>query len=99
VQASCEYEGLKHRRRVQLTVGKLLVTDEIEGPPGDHVVEQIWQLGPAASKVRFTFSAPAAEVVSRFSPAYGVQRPGCSRIARIEGPLPVRLTMQLEPIE
>ncbi len=99
VQARCEYEGFTHRRRVELQPEKLVVADEIEGPAGDHVCEQIWQLGEAASKAKFSFSVPAAEQRSQYSPAYGTRCSGRARIATVRGPLPTRMTMTLEPIE
>jgi hypothetical protein len=39
----CSYGGFEHRRRVVfLKPNVLLVLDEIQGPPGEHEVEQFW---------------------------------------------------------
>jgi hypothetical protein len=82
---------------VVLEDGRLVVADEIEGPSeGEHVCEQIWQLGPAAGQVNMTFSAPAERSPSKFSPAYGVKRVGECLNVRVAGRLPLRITMVLE---
>ncbi len=96
IEAICRYEEFTHRRRVVLEEGRLVVTDEIEGGEGEHVCEQIWQLGPAASQVNMTFSAPPERSLSKFSPAYGVKSVGESLTVRVAGRLPLRITMVLE---
>ncbi|HEX7359907.1 MAG TPA: alginate lyase family protein [Bryobacteraceae bacterium] len=96
LEAYCRYDGFMHRRRILLEPGRLLVIDDIEGPPGEHVCEQIWQLGPAAANVKLEFSAAAAAYKSKFSPVYGTQCQGTAMISSIAGQLPVRLTMLLE---
>ncbi|MGH9584907.1 MAG: heparinase II/III domain-containing protein, partial [Bryobacteraceae bacterium] len=96
LEAFCRYEGFTHRRRILLEPGHLLVVDDIEGPPGEHVCEQVWQLGPAAGKVKLEFSAPAAASKSRFSPIYGTRCPGTAMVASVTGQLPLRLAMLLE---
>jgi len=46
VTAECRYAGFLHRRRVIFQKpGLFLVIDEVEGPPGEHVVEQFWHAG------------------------------------------------------
>lgn len=51
LDAVCRYRGFTHRRRVLLLKPDLiLVLDEIEGPPGEHLVEQFWH--PGAGTVR-----------------------------------------------
>ena len=46
--AECEYAGFVHRRRVVFEKpGRVVVTDDITGPPGRHSLEQFWHLGSA----------------------------------------------------
>ena len=46
--AECSYSGFVHRRRIEFdSPTKLVITDEIEGPPGEHLVEQFWHPGCA----------------------------------------------------
>ena len=97
IEAVCRYKEFSHRRRILLESRRLLVFDEVDGPPGEHVCEQIWQLGPAASKVGLAFSAPATSAHSKFSPVYGVKIPGTSLSAHIKGSFPLQIAMLLEP--
>lgn len=46
--AECAYGGFVHRRRVVFEKpGRIVVIDDIEGPPGEHLVEQFWHAGSA----------------------------------------------------
>ena len=101
IEAVCRYEGFAHWRRVVLEAGRLLVMDDVQldegqGPEGEHVCEQIWQLGPGAAVVDFTLSAPSARVPSQYSPAYGAKCAGESLIAKVSGRLPLRVAMVVE---
>src|SRR5262249_45861041 len=44
--AVCHYDRLTHRRRVRFEKpDRLLIEDIIEGPPGEHHIEQFWHFG------------------------------------------------------
>ncbi len=44
--AECRYGAIVHRRRLLFVKPDLLfVVDKISGPPGDHIVEQLWHFG------------------------------------------------------
>lgn len=46
--AVCRYQGFTHKRTVEFgNGGELQVTDELDGPPGEHLVEQFWHVGAA----------------------------------------------------
>jgi hypothetical protein len=46
--AECEYFGFVHRRRVVFEKpSRVVITDDITGPPGPHALEQFWHLGSA----------------------------------------------------
>jgi hypothetical protein len=46
LDALCRYRGFTHRRRVLFRKPDLLfILDHMEGPPGDHRVEQFWHTG------------------------------------------------------
>ena len=94
-QATCRYNGFTHRRSILLESGRLLVLDEVDGPAGEHESRQIWQLGPAASKVHLSFSSAAVEEASQISSAYGQKRPGRLFAASVRGPLPAAIAMLL----
>lgn len=97
IEAICLYEQFTHRRRVLLENGQLSVADEIEGAgDGEHVCEQIWQLGPAAGVVDFVVSAAAVRKPSWYSPAYGTRRAGESLTIPVQGKLPLRIATIIE---
>jgi hypothetical protein len=47
LDASCRYDGYRHRRRFILLKKErlLFILDELDGGPGRHVVEQFWHTG------------------------------------------------------
>jgi hypothetical protein len=94
-EATCRYNGFTHRRSILLDSGRLLVLDEVDGPAGEHDCRQIWQLGPAASRVHLSFSCPVIEEASQFSTAYGVEAPGRLLAANTRGRLPAAIAMLL----
>jgi len=52
LDAECRFRGLTHRRRVVwMKPRRIVVDDEVSGPPGDHLVEQFWHFGADASQV------------------------------------------------
>ena len=66
LDASCRYDGRRHRRRFFLIKGEklpgtgggqlLFVLDELDGPAGTHTLEQFWHTGePAAALDRECF--------------------------------------------
>jgi hypothetical protein len=94
-EATCRYNGFTHRRSILLESGRLLVLDEVDGPAGEHDCRQIWQLGPAASKVYLSFSSPVIEETSQVSTAYGSKKPGRLVAAAAGGALPAAIAMLL----
>jgi len=55
LEAECGYSGFTHRRRIEFRKpGLLLVVDKVFGPPGEHDVEQLWHLGSAEGRDRFS---------------------------------------------
>ncbi len=53
LDAVCSYRNVRHRRRILLLkAGVLFVVDEVDGPSGDHRIEQSWHL--AANPARIT---------------------------------------------
>src|ERR1035438_3226386 len=55
LDASCTYAGFTHRRRILfLKPDLLIIVDEVNGPPADHLIEQFWHLGTKDSLCRLT---------------------------------------------
>ena len=109
VEAVCRYQGFTHRRRLTYEKpSQLTVVDDIEGPPGEHVVEQFWHLGAPLTPLAPAEFRIGAQAVLRLaadasittedgarSLAYGRQEPAAVLVARRTGPLPLRLTTVL----
>jgi hypothetical protein len=59
LDAQCRYAGFTHRRRMVFArTGVLFILDEVDGPEGEHVIEQFWhpgaacvQMGPACFSI------------------------------------------------
>jgi len=44
--ASCQYRGFTHKRTVEFLNGnEFRILDELQGPPGEHLIEQFWHAG------------------------------------------------------
>jgi hypothetical protein len=96
VDAVCQYRGFTHRRRLSLDDGRIVVLDEISGPPGEHDVQQVWNLGPAAGQIHLSFSEAADQADAEFSPAYGLKLPARALLVKRRGTLPISLAMSLD---
>jgi len=108
LDAICEYHGVRHRRRIMLADGDLLIVlDEVEGPPGEHSVEQFWhcgepsepvtpfcyRIGPARLAVAPTSSAILAEggEYGWHSVQFSARQPSPVLIVTHHGILPARM--------
>jgi len=49
IVAECSYREFTHRRAVRLTPDFLVVTDHLDGPAGEHEIEQFWHAGAGVS--------------------------------------------------
>lgn len=93
IVAECRYRGFRHRRRLILLKREalLLVFDEIDGPPGDHLVEQFWH--PADDQASARLVVPGGKRQEGWiSPALHSRIPApVLRMAKT-GQLPCRLS-------
>ncbi|HUS07497.1 MAG TPA: alginate lyase family protein [Bryobacteraceae bacterium] len=99
VQADCSYAQYRHQRTVNFESGeRVVVSDEISGPPGKHMISWFWHFGiPAveARKIiqmdpRLTVSWEEGGLYGWRSPALGVRLPAPVVHAQIEAELPLR---------
>jgi heparinase II/III-like protein len=92
LDAQCRYRGFTHRRSlVFLKPALLLVLDRVDGPPGEHLLEQRW-LSPQGLPGAFLSTVPpaAAEPAER-SRAFASLEPATRRIARLRATLPAAI--------
>ncbi len=111
IAAECRYRGFTHRRRIEWEKpSRIVVTDEIDGPPSEHMVEQFWHTGPGAGRLgprTFRLGLHAtialdgeAEIAEggEFgwrSPAFGVRVPSPVIRLNLAATLPARLVTRI----
>ena len=92
LDAECAAFGFRHRRQVLFVKpGLLLVLDRVEGPEGDHLVEQFWHAATPEVLERMAFSHPAKPADSWRSVVYGSKEESWGRCAEYRGTLPVTM--------
>jgi hypothetical protein len=92
LDAECRYRGFRHRRRIRfLKAGVLLIVDEIEGPPGEHAIEQFWHLGSDAARSRLVLEEPVESCDGWRSPVFLQKLPAPVLCVRRKTTLPYRL--------
>ena len=76
LEAECRYQGFTHRRRVEFQKpGDFLITDHVDGPSGEHDIEQFWHLGSLAATSRLILP-PGAELMESWrSITFGDKQP------------------------
>jgi hypothetical protein len=104
LDAECAYAGFLHRRQfLFLKPGLLLVVDTVNGPAGEHLVEQFWHFGPDTKWLELLALSSAAEsAVDWRSPVYGTKEEHLVRRVLCPGLLPIRIAAALSldnPIE
>jgi hypothetical protein len=96
LEAECRYAGFVHRRRVEFQKPDLVsITDHVDGPPGQHLLEQFWHLGSPAARDRLTLAEGAELLDSWRSTVFGEKHPApLARVTR-RGVLPMRLEARI----
>jgi hypothetical protein len=97
LDATCAYAGFTHRRRILfLKPATVVVLDTVDGPSGDHTMEQFWHLDSAEDAGRFSFSAPAEVVDAWRSRALCSREPSTALRVTARGPLPAHMAALLD---
>jgi Heparinase II/III-like protein/Heparinase II/III N-terminus len=97
LEAECRYAGFTHRRRVEFQKPDLIViVDEIDGPPGDHQVDQLWHLGSANARSYLVLPDGAEMVESWRSTVFGEKHPSPLVRVRRRGALPMRFEARIQ---
>lgn len=97
LDASCTYAGFTHRRQIRfLKSGYVVVLDTVDGPPGDHVLEQFWHLDAIEDAVRLSFASPAERLEGWRSRAPGAREPIPVLGVTYRGPLPASMAAVLD---
>jgi hypothetical protein len=96
IEAECRYAGFVHRRRVEFhKPDQVSIADHIDGPPGQHLVEQFWHLGSLAARGRLDLAEGSELLESWRSTVFGEKHPApLARVMR-RGALPMRLDARI----
>lgn len=97
LEAECRYDGFTHRRRVEFQKPHVfLIHDSVDGPPGEHDVEQFWHLGSVGARSKLIPPAGAVLEQSWRSTTFGSKHPApMLRVHRRCG-LPLRLETRID---
>lgn len=94
--AECTYGGFLHRRRIVFDKpGRVAVTDDIDGPPGEHLVEQFWHLGSANARLHLIVEGGVQREAWRSS-GFGSKHLGPTVAVEKRTVLPCRLESVIE---
>jgi hypothetical protein len=96
LEAVCSYGGFVHRRRIEFhKPGRLTIADTVEGPPGEHTLEQFWHLGSAAEAQRFRFGVEPEMLEGWRSRALASKEKAPVMRVTHRGTLPVKLETEV----
>ncbi len=94
--AECQYSGITHRRFIRFIKPNLVfILDAIDGPPGEHELEQFWHLATPEVRNRLFFGSPAQERDTWHSPVFGAKQLSRSLVVRRAAALPANLATAL----
>jgi hypothetical protein len=97
LEAECRYAGFTHRRRVEFQKPDLIViVDEIDGPPGDHQVDQLWHLGSAEARSCLLLRDGAEIIESWRSTVFAAKQATPLVRVRRRGPFPMRFEVRIQ---
>jgi hypothetical protein len=97
LDATCAYAGFTHRRRIVFVKpATVVVLDTVDGPSGEHTLEQFWHLDSAEDAARFSFSAPVEVVDAWRSRALCSRERATALCVTVRGPLPAHMAAVLD---
>lgn len=96
LKATCQYRGITHTRSIQWSPGRVRIVDQLDGPPGEHHVEQFWHLVQQEDRSRFQFSMPEDNLrkgtslsLDWRSPVFGAKEASAVLQRNLEGAFPM----------
>lgn len=97
LEAECRFSGFTHRRRVEFQKPDvILIVDEIDGPPGEHDVEQLWHLGSLEARARLVLPEGDELIESWRSEVFGEKHPAPLVRVHRRCRLPIRLEARIQ---
>ncbi|MGA3095273.1 MAG: alginate lyase family protein [Bryobacteraceae bacterium] len=98
LDASCAYGGFTHRRRVLFLKREraLVALDSVDGPAGEHLLEQFWRPASLAEASRLSTSGSAEVLEGWRSRALCSREPAPVLRVAYRGPLPSHMAAVLD---
>ena len=89
IAAECRFAGLVHQRVVRLVKPDwIFVLDRIDGPPGEHDLEQYWHLADEQARAHLHLENAAEAFDCWHSFVFGAKQPAHCVVVRRRTPLP-----------
>ena len=98
LDASCAYGGFTHRRRLLFLKHEqvLVALDSVDGPAGEHLVEQFWRPASLEEARRLSTSGTAEVLEGWRSHALCSREPAPALRVAYRGPLPIDMGAVLD---
>lgn len=97
IDAECRYASFTHRRRVEFRKPYVFwVTDYIDGPPGEHDIEQFWHLGSMEARPKLALPSDAEITSSWRSKIFGEKHPSPMLRVHRRSMLPLTLEARVD---
>jgi Heparinase II/III-like protein/Heparinase II/III N-terminus len=97
IEAQCAYSGFVHRRIVRfVSQGIVSIVDEVTGPPGEHMVEQFWQLASPEAHAYLHLAPDAVACEGWQSPIFGERHSIPSLVVRRQAVLPLTIEATID---
>jgi len=97
LDAQCRYAGFTHRRRVESQKPHvMLITDLVDGPAGEHTIEQLWHLGSLEARSKLVLPGDAELIEGWRSTMFGEKHPSPLVGVRRRCTLPLRLEARID---
>lgn len=91
ISAECTYAGILHRRLVRFVKPDLVfILDWIDGPTGNHDVEQFWHLASPEARSNLFLASAAEEFDCWHSPVFGIRERARCIVVRRRTALPTK---------
>ncbi|HTU47746.1 MAG TPA: alginate lyase family protein [Bryobacteraceae bacterium] len=88
--AECRYGEIIHRRVARFVKPDwILILDHVDGPAGEHEMEQFWHLASPEAHAHLHFGSPAQEFACSHSFVFGVKQPARCLVVKRKTSLPV----------
>jgi hypothetical protein len=96
ILGECKYAGITHRRFVRsIKPNFVFILDSVNGPPGEHELEQFWHLASPEVRNRVFLGSPAEQRDAWHSPVFAIKHLAACLVVRRITTLPAHFAAAL----